>query len=134
MSKIYIVTSGNYSDYSIRSVFSTEEKAQAYVNVLEHYEVIDFSIEEHDVDEEAFELRDGYEQYRVWMRRDGDASAILVPPYKQEIGLRLHESPRGTFTLYGIVWAKSEQHAVKIANEQRSALIASNQWSTREDS
>jgi hypothetical protein len=30
--KIYIVTSGEYSDYSIDGVFSTEENAQAYVN------------------------------------------------------------------------------------------------------
>ena len=31
MAKIYIVTSGEYSDYAIDAVFSTEEKAHEYI-------------------------------------------------------------------------------------------------------
>ena len=34
MSKVYIVTSGEYSDYGIDMVFSTEEKAKEWVDVI----------------------------------------------------------------------------------------------------
>lgn len=31
MAKIYIVTSGDYSDYRVNAVFSTREKAEEYI-------------------------------------------------------------------------------------------------------
>ena len=34
MSRVFIVTSGEYSDYGIDRVFSTEEKAKEWVNVI----------------------------------------------------------------------------------------------------
>lgn len=34
MEKVYIVTSGEYSDYTIEAVFSTREKAEEFVSVL----------------------------------------------------------------------------------------------------
>lgn len=47
--KIYIVTSGEYSEYSIDAVFTTKEKAVEYVE--QHG--TDYSIEEYDLDEEV---------------------------------------------------------------------------------
>lgn len=32
---VYVVTSGEYSDYSINAMFSTPEKAQEYINAME---------------------------------------------------------------------------------------------------
>ena len=46
--KIYIVTSGEYSDYFINAVFSTKEKAEEYIQ--QHG--TDYRIEEYVVDEE----------------------------------------------------------------------------------
>lgn len=49
--KIYIVTSGSYSDYGINCVFSTKEKADEYVkmkNLSDRWE--DYNVEEYDVD------------------------------------------------------------------------------------
>ena len=37
MSKVYIVTDGEYSDYHIESCFSTKKKAQEYID--ERYEM-----------------------------------------------------------------------------------------------
>ena len=49
MAKIYIVTSGEYSDYNIEAVFSTREKAEEYIQQHgTHYR-----IEPHGVDEEV---------------------------------------------------------------------------------
>lgn len=47
--KIYIVTSGKYSDYSINAVFTTKEKAVDYVE--QHGTC--YNVEEYDLDEKA---------------------------------------------------------------------------------
>lgn len=47
--KIYIVTSGNYSDYHIDAVFSTKNKAESYIQ--QHG--TGYRIEEYDLDEEV---------------------------------------------------------------------------------
>lgn len=49
MAKIYIVTSGDYSDYRIDEVFSTKEKAEEYVQ--QHG--TDYRIEDYDIDKEV---------------------------------------------------------------------------------
>ena len=49
MAKIYIVTSGDYSDYRIDAVFSTKEKAEEYVQ--QHG--TNYRIEDYDIDEEV---------------------------------------------------------------------------------
>ena len=53
MSKVYIVTSGEYSDYHIDAVFTTREKAEQFCavhNTCERYSNF-YNIEEYDVDE-----------------------------------------------------------------------------------
>ena len=47
--KIYMVTSGCYSDYCINAVFSTREKAEEYIDGGNAYS--DSDIEEYDLDE-----------------------------------------------------------------------------------
>lgn len=52
MSKVYIVTSGEYSDYGIEACFSTKKKAQEYVNNAKklHSKYYYQDIEEWDLD------------------------------------------------------------------------------------
>ena len=52
MSKVYIVTSGEYSDYHIDACFSTKQKAQEYIKNAEKTEKFwnEPSIEEWDLD------------------------------------------------------------------------------------
>lgn len=49
MKEIYIITSGDYSDYNIEAVFSTREKAEEYIQ--QHG--TQYRIEPHGVDEEV---------------------------------------------------------------------------------
>lgn len=49
MKKVYIVTSGDYSDYTIGAVFSTEEKANEFIQ--QHGS--DYRIEVFDIDNEV---------------------------------------------------------------------------------
>lgn len=55
MDRVYIITYGNYSDYSICAVFSTRDKAEDYIQ--QHGNT--FRIEEHLLDEEI-------EQSEIW--------------------------------------------------------------------
>lgn len=53
MDKVYIVTSGYYSDYSIERVFLDKEKAEKYVSVSYRN---DMSVEEYDITDLNVEL------------------------------------------------------------------------------
>jgi hypothetical protein len=55
MDKVYIITYGDYSDYSICAVFSTKDKAEEYIQ--QHGNL--FRIEEHLLDDEV-------EQSEIW--------------------------------------------------------------------
>lgn len=50
MSKVYIVTSGEYSDYGIDRVFSNEEKAKEWVDVITSMYGGNYNIEQYELD------------------------------------------------------------------------------------
>ena len=50
MSKVFIVTSGEYSDYGIDRVFSTEEKAKEWVDVITSMYGGNYDIEQYELD------------------------------------------------------------------------------------
>lgn len=125
--KIWIVTSGNYSDYHIVSVFSSQELADKFAA---HDK--DRSVEEYEIDLHAEQIRSGLNTFYVRMNRDGDGSVYSRDP-DDEVELSLSDTPRAEGrVLYGTVWAEGKQHALKIANEKRAQLIANNEWPTEE--
>ena len=50
MSKVFIVTSGEYSEYGIDRVFSTEEKAKAFIKITMDLYGGTFNIEPYELD------------------------------------------------------------------------------------
>ena len=50
MSRVFIVTSGEYSDYGIDRVFSTEEKAKEWVDVITSMYNGNYNIEQYELD------------------------------------------------------------------------------------
>ena len=50
MSKVFIVTSGEYSDYGIDRVFSTEEKAKEWIDVITSMYNGNYNIEQYELD------------------------------------------------------------------------------------
>ncbi len=50
MSKVYIVTSGEYSDYGIDRVFSTEEKAKEWIDIITSMYGGNYNIEQYELD------------------------------------------------------------------------------------
>ena len=76
----YIVTRGDYSDYRIMGVFSTEENARTFISDVLKDE--DADIEHWEVDENNVFvqlIRNGYNQYHVKMQKTGEASPEVCP-------------------------------------------------------
>lgn len=128
MGKIYIVTEGSYSDYHIVGTFSTKEKAEEHSLLVlgEERQFYDAKVEEWDIDE-IVDHPKGMFFYNVVMTKDGKTQECknVGCEYKNT------DAPYGdnaNFSFY--MWARDEKHAIKIANERRTQLIALNQWTT----
>ena len=125
---IYVVTEGKWSDYHIEGVFSSKELAEAFIDVQEaerHRQ-----IEVWPLDGPTDALREYLWPISVCMTRDGTPTRIWK---YTDFGYGYRASyERGPIILKGtmeiIVLARDETHAVKIANEKRTQLIALNQW------
>lgn len=112
--KVYIVTSGEYSDYHIDRVFSTKEKAQEYVD---HIGSDWRDIEEYNLDEETPR---GVFGYGVIFYKDRTQAELVddlgdnIYTRKDTLRWSAGYEPNVTF----IVEAKNAPHAVKIASER----------------
>lgn len=126
---VYVVTSGEYSDYSINAIFSTIEKAENYIakgieagefpNPIEtNYDIA--KIEEYKLDSE-----DDIAVLDVWhssLRIDN--GEIFSIPTKDKV---LSKTFRGrTRQINSIILAEStvsEEHCLKIATEERQKIL-----------
>lgn len=114
--KIYIATSGSYSDYSMDAVFSSRKKAEAAIELLQE----DSEIEEWTVDAIP---ADGRLPYWVRMHPDGNVESVS----REHSFFMMRDAPRITCIAAGpyagvyncFVYARDEAHAVKIASEKR---------------
>lgn len=110
--KVFIVTSGDYSDYHIDRVFSAREKAREFVDHMGGC----YEIEEYSLDEETPR---GVFGYRVSLYKDHTEVELTDPAYDaymRKDSLRWSEDfmPHLIF----VVEAKDAPHAVKIASER----------------
>ena len=126
--KIYIVTSGEYSDYTIERVFSTKEKANEFVQ--QHG--TDYRIEEYVIDEEEKVKK----EEKIWdVEIDIDDNSVIqsIPRNflcREEGTCEHHEYfQNDVVDLY--VKADSMDKAIKIAKERYFAIKANDYiWST----
>ena len=141
MSTIYAVSSGDYSDYRVVAVFSTRAKAGAFIAAIPDSEWNEIEVYELDPDT-ADLIKDGYALWRVLMLRDGTVESIE----KSNLGRYCYSVTNCRFEIWrrsqapayrgkgipdclvGTAMAKSAEHAIKIVNEKRTQLIASNRW------
>lgn len=127
--KVYLVTSGNYSEYRVEAIYSTQEAAEKHVALLnapETCSVEDPTVEEVEVDAFAAGVARGLLLWCVLMHRDGDGFAELTDELER-LG-RHNFTPHQDPSMEYVCWARDEQHAIKIANEHRAQLIALGQW------
>lgn len=121
MTTIYVVTSGEYSDYGIEAIFDTREKAElycAYQNSAERGETAE--IEEWELNNYYTPLQRGLSFFLVQFLdiTKGDAEVV-----KQRAGEERESSyqnyQKETRNYSTALWAKDAQAALKIGNEKR---------------
>lgn len=125
MGVIYIVTSGDYSEYRIDAVFSTEELARQYINRRKEEEIswYDGSIEPWDIDSSDPEWLEG--KYSIWHIGINYSTADILWISKDASGewdtQISHYPEMKRITMF--VTAKTEEEAAKIAMEKRTAFL-----------
>lgn len=115
----------NYECDNIEAVFDSEELAKEYVNHFYTKEKNNVNIESYKLNPLMKEIREGYHSYSVDMKRNGDTTSIL-----EVSGISIYEPIiRGDKqSMFCRIMARTKEHAIKIANEKRSKLIATNKW------
>lgn len=130
MKKVYVLTRGSYSDYSIVGIFSTRGKADAFKNVINCVDGYN-DLEEWELDSDApNKIRRGYSIWTVLMLRNGRVQHVSRNKQPEWYDVYCVTKPPHIWkrTLYALVWAKTSTYAIKIANEYRAQFIANNQW------
>lgn len=126
---LYVVTEGEYSDYRVMGIFSTEEKAKeaaTYWNCLN-------DIEQWQLDPEIPNT-DGRYLYCVVMNKDGTLHCVQYGgnPSRENSSDLFRDSPYGSGDRNGpiafYVMGRDEAHAIKVANERRIQLLAADAW------
>ncbi len=128
---IWVVEQGQYSDYRVVGVFSTEANARAVASLVPAS-----SVAEWPLDPAVSELAQGHRPFDVWMLRDGTVEKCELQTSLYDIATgettltrpTAHVAPR----IYATVWAKDDVHAIKIINEARTRMIAENEWPEQE--
>lgn len=118
--KIYIVTYGEYSDYSIDRVFSTEEKAKEYLDTKDD----DYRLEEYDIDEPIERKEMVYCVY-FGLEEKGTAKAEMCDWQRNKVGM-IRVGKRIMSKPYLEIYVKSDskERAIKIASERYGAVKA----------
>ncbi len=123
--KVYLVTTGCYSDYKVAGVYSTMKKAELARKLAGH--------DANPIDE--FEL-DAIPEHPPGMllfgvKMDKDGNVISWKTCDSESSKSLYEwRPWNCDLIRFSMWARDSDRAIKIANEKRLMLIASGQWTT----
>ena len=120
---IYIVTSGEYSDYGICGCFDKKETAQAYIDALQKTQWDTYEIEE-------YELNNTFSTQPFWFVRMDKTGKVLEIKQEGIVGLRTGFATSFDWrdNLEGGIGADDEMGAAKIMNERRAILIAQNRW------
>jgi hypothetical protein len=141
MKKVLLVTRGEYSDYCVLAAFDDHHRTAAkklanrYGGEIEEYEL-------NPIGALALISGKGYSGWHVYMKRDGtvmethtiEAGSGFEPIHGTDwkILSSMYIEKTKQHTKYPVIWvtciAKSEKHAIKIANEQRTASILAGEW------
>lgn len=126
--EVFIVTSGDYSDYGIDAVFLTKDLAQRFIDSFDENQYTRFRIENHKLNPFKIELRKGYSAFFVRMDKQGNCKES----YKYDTSFGFNSDKSYGFdirdNIYNHVFAKDSIHAIKITNEKRAELIALDKW------
>jgi len=135
MKTVWLVDQGCYSDYHVVGICSTEESAKQLAAY--HDKIVDAqgwgdkcNVEEVKLNPGVDEINAGLTEYHITMLYDGSVTYIEEADRWTDRwtdrGLQVVDrgGMKGGDGVSGVVWAKGDQHATKIANEYRAQAIA----------
>jgi len=130
MKKIYVVSSGEYSDYGIDAIFDSKGLAEKYISAFDQNCYDQMEIEEWELNPNENEVKNGRKAFCVRMDKQGNTKEVEWRD--STFGLR-NTSLNISFTynkelMNCYCFANDEKHAVKIANEKRVQLLANDSW------
>lgn len=135
MEEIFVVTSGEYSDYCIEAVFSTREKAELYIeNYGDNSPWVCMEIKVYNLDEGVSHISKGKLAYKVWMELNGDLYDDLSVISPEGFGGEFIEVQKSAYRerkglsplISAVVLAKSEEHAIRRVNDWRREYLNAN--------
>lgn len=144
LDKVYVITSGEYSDYSINAVTVSKERAEKLKKYYsqQQYGSSPVEIETYNIDEPHEDLDDLIPIYYVSIDRRGKCFCRRETWMHEKTGKLINEAPSYlasylggelttkhglfgddflTFRWYGA--AKDEEHALKIAQDKRAKML-----------
>ena len=129
--KVYVVTKGEYSDYSICAIFNDKTLAKKYINGYTHYN----EIEEYEINPK-FKNLIKYTLYEVVMNKKGEVREIsnytterIENMDEEDFEYIIFDHPIYKEKVISLICdAKDNSHAVKIINEKRIQSIAKEEW------
>ena len=130
MKKVYVVTSGSYSDYGIDAIFDTKELAQSFIDSFKDDSYNDFNgIDEWYLNPNELDLKANRKPFSLRMDIEGNTFELeqSSSSYGHKNGLDLSFTYKKDL-MNVKCFADDEIHAVKIANEKRIQILALNRW------
>lgn len=137
MTTVWAIEEGEYSDYHVVGVFTSKENAEKVLEKLKDKYTYP-TLVEWPLDPAVAELNQGLSQYLVWMLKDGSVESVKqqeFSAYNLAGEIRVWERSKVPFfkgekpdILTATVWATDDKHAIKIVNEKRIQMLASEQW------
>ncbi|MHB8734246.1 MAG: hypothetical protein ACYC6M_02975 [Terriglobales bacterium] len=133
-STIWVVEEDEYNDYRVVGLYSTEANAKV---IADRY---GGTVAEWPIDANIDDIRRGYSQWRIQMLRDGTVESASVPSNSYDPDCEVQFWRRSTAPdsrnlnppppdcLVVECWARDQKHAVKIANEKRTQMVARGEW------
>ena len=135
---VYIITSGEYSDYSIRAVTLNKDKAELLkkMYMAKGYDYVEIEEWKEDDTGDVFtseeEMAEPVEYYQVRITRDSRRSRSVNIRYRFEhkppygvFGMRWDKEDRIDTDIYFVdVEAKDKEHAMKIAQDMYTKALA----------
>lgn len=132
MKKVYLVSHGTYSGYTVEAVFSNKTKAENYIKGYSYYN----EIEEFTVNPPYTALQ--YKAHYIQIKKDGTCIGIHDNTNRY-MGHELYcmkttmgDIPEGEVKLIVSCDAKDKEDAYRIANTIRMKLIENGEWEKKE--
>lgn len=131
MKEMYLVSSGSYSDYKVEAIFTTLEKAEAYIKGFKKND--DCYSDDGYNDIKKIRVNPSFKQivYILWlveMEKNGEVIDCEKLDTRPMHGDYIDFCDTGYF----VVDAIDKESAIKIANERRAYLIANEAWKETE--